>query len=97
VQARTTGGEEYPVGSVTAALMIKDLMRLDFIAPGLTLSFPATSGSTVRRQRRSFRPSAFSDYPWRIDGSGWVRYVALTVDGFEARVYADGHIDLGAA
>jgi len=97
VTARTAGGEEYPVASIVAALTIQDLMRLDFVAPGLSLSFPATVGSRVTRQRRSFRPPAFSDYPWRIDETGWVRYLTLCVDGLEARVYADGHIDLGVA
>jgi hypothetical protein len=91
--AVTAGGDEYPVSAAGAA-EVPGVIRVAFVSPGLSLSFPSHAGSIVRRQRRSFRPSAFSDYPWRIDATGWVRYLALGVDGIEAHVYGDGHVEL---
>ena len=79
---------------MTGPVLLPDTIRVTCEAPGMSLSFPAHSASIVRRQWRSFRPPDFSDYPWRVDDTGWVKYVALRVDNIEAHVYADGHIAL---
>jgi hypothetical protein len=91
----TASGDEYPVSTAGTA-EVPGVIRVAFVSPGLSLSFPARQESMVQRQRRSFRPAAFSDYPWRIDATGWVRYLALRVDDIEAHVYGDGHVELEA-
>jgi hypothetical protein len=93
--AVTAGGDEYRM-SVQEAVQMPDLIRLDFSGPRCSLSFPAHCGSVVQRRRIAFRPPAFSDYPWRVDETGWVRYVSIAVDTLEAHIYADGNIHLGA-
>ena len=100
-RVRLFNGSEYTAGSAGGDVPLQEAIRREnvamvmFVADGLpNVSFAVFPERQFFHRNVAFRPCEWRDYPFYVDQSGMVRYIALGYEengrAVETRIYGNG-------